>query len=378
MAKKDIFKRRTKGYYKFSKKYPSRRGAVYAIGESRKMKKKERIRKIGLAVSLCCLFVFIYIAALFIHNLISRPLPQTPEENTAPITADNISGIRAVYIENSDLSDMSVLSKALNEAKKNGFNAVMLDFKTKEGNLTFASGGSKYSVTGDNYTVDKTALGRIKQEGFYLIASVYCFEDGVSPQRLGACVYEDPERTRIWFDAPAVSGGRPWLNPASPQAQDYLCTVIRDAANFGADAVYLRSVQFPPERAGTAQYFTEDDSSLNRNLTLMAFIEKAVGAAGRVPVILGMPLLCAEDGDGVLWGGGLFDTAASVCSPLIPAPEDGGYIEAVKEKTDLLDERVKNNFTTIKAIPTVKNQPENPDFYENLSKSGVQSYIIIP
>ena len=41
MAKKELSPRRLKGYYKFSKKYPSRNAESYAIGESRKMKKKD-------------------------------------------------------------------------------------------------------------------------------------------------------------------------------------------------------------------------------------------------------------------------------------------------------------------------------------------------
>ena len=42
MAKKELSPRRLKGYYKFSKKNPSRNAKSYAIGESRKMKKKEK------------------------------------------------------------------------------------------------------------------------------------------------------------------------------------------------------------------------------------------------------------------------------------------------------------------------------------------------
>ena len=43
-----------------------------------------------------------------------------------------------------------------------------------------------------------------------------------------------------------------------------------------------------------------------------------------------------------------------------------------------MNDKAKNNFSTIKIIPTIKNQPENPDFYEKMSESKAESYIILP
>lgn len=377
MSKQD-FSRRTRGYYKFSKKYPSRRGAVYAIGESRKVRKKERAKRIVFAALLCCLFVLTYIAASFVYKLSTRPIPDNSAGDTPLITADNIGTVRAVYIENETLAEIGDLSAALTEAKKNGFNAIMLDFKAKDGYLAYDSAVGKYSGTGGLNLIDGVIVDKIKSEGLSLIARVCCFEDGISPQRLNAFVFEDEERTRIWFDAPAVEGGKAWLNPASAAATDYLCTVIAEVKKLGADCIYLESVQFPASRAGTAQYFTEDDSSLNRNLVLQSFIENAVKAAGSSPVILGTSLQGAAEGDAEKWGGNLFDTAAPVCSPELSVPENGDYIAYINEKTAELNESVKNNFGTIKIIPTVKNQRGDASFYEKIALNGTESYIIIP
>lgn len=139
--------RRTRGYYKFSKKYPSRLGSDYVIGESRKVKKKERARKILLAVLSVCAFIGVYIFSAFIYDLTARPLPEKPADETPIITADNIGTLRAIYIENEKTADVSDFTDALREAKKNGFNAVMLDFKTRDGYLAYKSSVSKYSGT---------------------------------------------------------------------------------------------------------------------------------------------------------------------------------------------------------------------------------------
>lgn len=371
MARKELSPRRLKGYYKFSKKYPSRNAESYAIGESRKMKKKEKARKIAFALLLCCLFVATFILVSVSMTLSNRPLANHIEDE-ALISVDNLGTIRATYIENTVLGEISDLSKELKKAKKNGCNAVMLDFKTQEGYVTIDGKSDKY------YSIDNIIIEKIKSEGFIIIARIFCFEDSYAPQRLGAFVYENQEKTKIWFDAPAINGGRVWLDPTNPRATSHICTVIGAAVNMGADCVYLQSVEFPQAREGAPVFFSQDNATLNRNLVLMQFIEQAVKKAGKCPVILGVPLEGADGGNQEKWGGTLFDTAASICSPLLLPQENSDYIEYIENNYTVMNDRAKNNFSTIKIVPTVKNQSEDVSFYEKLSESTAESYIIIP
>lgn len=371
MAKKELSPRRLKGYYKFSKKYPSRNAESYAIGESRKMKKKEKARKIVFAVFLCCLFVATFILVSVSMTLSNRPLANNMENETL-ISVDNLGTIRATYIENTVLGEITDLSKELKKAKKNGCNAVMIDFKTQEGYVTVGIKSDKY------YSVDNVIIEKIKSEGFIIIARIFCFEDTFAPQRLGAYVYENPEKTKIWFDAPAIEGGRVWLDPTNQRATNYICSVIDDAVNIGADCIYLQSVEFAQAREGAPVFFSQDSASLNRNLVLMQFIEKAVKEAGKCPVIIGVPLEGADGGNQEKWGGTLFDTAASICSPLLLPQENSNYVEYIANNYTVMNSKAKSNFSTIKIVPTVKNQTEDVSFYEKLSESTAESYIIIP
>ena len=371
MAKKELSPRRLKGYYKFSKKYPSRNAESYAIGESRKMKTKEKARNIAFALILCCLFVATFILVSVSMTLSNRPLANNIENETL-ISVDNLGTIRATYIENTVLGEISDLTKELKKAKKNGCNAVMLDFKTQEGYVTIDGKSDKY------YSIDNVIIEKIKAEGFIIVARIFCFEDSYAPQRLGAFVYENQEKTKIWFDAPAINGGRVWLDPTNPRATSYICTVIGAAVNMGADCVYLQSVEFPQSRDGAPVFFSQDNATLNRNLVLMQFIEQAVKEAGKCPVILGVPLEGADGGNQEKWGGTLFDTAASVCSPVLLPQENSDYVEYIENNYTVMNDRAKNNFSTIKIVPTVKNQSEDVSFYEKLSESSAESYIIIP
>ncbi len=375
MANNENSPRRLKGYYPFSKKYPSRRGNQ-AISESRRTQKRERNKKILFCVLLVCLFVVTFIFAKFINNLITKPLPE-PEQNTHPvISTENIGTIRAIYIENEILGEISDLSEALDEAKQNGFNAVMLDFKTQEGYLTYNS--DELNVKNSLNKIDDVIIEKIKSEGFMLVGRIFCFEDTVAPQRINAYIYEDVEKTKIWFDNSAILGGRVWLDPTSTRAQNYLCDIIEEVTEMGADCIELEAVQFPVVQGSTKPVYSADDTTLNRNTVLLGFIEKAVDAADRCPIIISVAYEGAVGGDQEKWGGTLFDTAAAVCSPLISVPEGSDYVEFVADSYIVMNDNAKNNFSTLKIIPTVKNQPEDIDFYEKLAESKADSYIIVP
>ena len=311
MAKNTNNSRRLKGYYEFSKKYPSRRGER-PIHESRRTKKRERIKIILFCVFLCCLFVASFVTIKFCYNLSRRPLPETHGESST-VTMDSLDKLRATYLDNSFIDNTAEIDKALESAAKNGFNAIVLDFKTQEGYLTYESNLISPSGKSEYNTVSPSIIKRIKDKGFLVIARIFCFEDSIAPQRLNAYVYEDAERTKIWFDNSAINNGKVWLDPTNSNAVTYLTKVVGEVVKAGADCIYLDSVQFPASREGSVPVFTKDNENLNRNLVLMQFLEKAVSSADGRPVILGLPLEAVNEGDTEKWGGTLFDTAAQMC-----------------------------------------------------------------
>lgn len=377
MARKENTSRRLKGYYSFSKKYPSRRGER-PIHETRRAKRRERTKKILLCVVLLCLFIGTFVLVKFLDNLSSRPLPDSAVDEIPFVTAENIGTVRAVYLENSVLDDNTEFNTELEKAKNNGFNAIMLDFKTREGVLTYGSDLISYSGSDECNTINKPIVEKIKDYGFMVVARVFCFEDSIAPQRLNAFVYENAEKTKIWFDNSAINGGKVWLDPTNSKSVNYLTKVIGEVVNMGADCVYLDSVQFPVAREGAVPVYTADDATLSRNLVLMQFLEKAVSSANGRPVILGVPAEATETGNSEKWGGTLFDTPAHICSPLLEAPSTGNFVEYIENSYIVMNDNAKNNFSTMKIIPTVKNSTENNDLYKNLSSSKAESYIIIP
>lgn len=376
MAKNTNNSRRLKGYYEFSKKYPSRRGER-PIHESRRTKKRERIKIILFCVFLCCLFVASFVTIKFCYNLSRRPLPETHGESST-VTMDSLDKLRATYLDNSFIDNTAEIDKALESAAKNGFNAIVLDFKNQEGYLTYESNLISPSGKSEYNTVSPSIIKRIKDKGFLVIARIFCFEDSIAPQRLNAYVYEDAERTKIWFDNSAINNGKVWLDPTNSNAVTYLTKVIGEVVKAGADCIYLESVEFPASREGSVPVFTKDDKNLNRNLVLMQFLEKIVSSANSRPVILGLPLEAVNEGDTEKWGGTLFDTAAQMCSPIILPPENSDYITYIENDYIVMNDKAKNNFSTVRIIPTVKNPVISDEFFDILASSKAESYIIIP
>lgn len=376
MAKNTNNSRRLKGYYEFSKKYPSRRGER-PIHESRRTKKRERIKIILFCVFLCCLFVASFVTIKICYNLSRRPLPETHGESST-VTMDSLDKLRATYLDNSFIDNNAEIDKALESAAKNGFNAIVLDFKTQEGFLTYESDLISPSEKSEFNTISPSIIKRIKDKGFFVVARIFCFEDCIAPQRLNAYVHEDAENTKIWFDNSAINNGKVWLNPTNSNAVSYLTKVISEVVKAGADCIYLESVQFPASREGSVPVFTKDDKTLNRNLVLMQFLEKAVSSANGRPVILGLPLEAVNEGDMEKWGGTLFDTAAQMCSPVIIPPENGDFISYIENNYIVMNDKAKNNFSTVRIVPTVKNLVISDEFYSDLASSKAESYIIIP
>ncbi len=363
--------RKLKGYYKFSKKYPTVRGTTYAIGESRKMKKKERNNKIVIVVSLVLIFVIAFIVASICFNLSNRPISDAAGEQERRLSADNIGTIRGILLSNESIKSDTDLEIALDDAIKNGLNAVMLDFKDKDGDILYPSDYETESPEGKN-KISKEVINKIHNENLILVARVYCFEDSKAPQKLGAYVYADTEKTTIWFDKAPALGGRVWLDPSNEKSTSYLCKIISEIKDLGVDAIYLQSVKFPVSSTNMPVF----DEDVSKNAVLCSFIEAAVGAADNCPVVVGTDLAGINGSDEDRYGGSLFDTAAAACSPLMKKTDD--YIEDVEKEYLSLKSSAANNFTTLNVIMTVHELSEDTDFYTNLSDSEIGSYIIVP
>ena len=381
-------KPRKKSYYAFSKNYPGRRtGTKYAIGESRARHKRERNKNILFGVSLVVLFAVVFCVVFVALSLSKKPLEQGGET----VAVEN-GNYHAVYMTPDELAGGIAFDLFRQQLEESGANAVLVDFKTADGNLVFPSTVQTAQDIGACTNAVQTAkdtVQTLQASGYAVIFRIYCFEDALAAAYLpGAAVTEADGKT-VWLDDSAQNDGSGWLNPYSDTAKLYLLQIVDDAVSFGADVVLLDGVCFPSGRyLGRAVFAGEAQSTFSRNAVLQDFIEQVKKVTGDVPLAVSMSLSAALSGDQTLYGGGIFDTAADYAAVDFrrnDLPEsfkmgdvtyrtDMSQEEYINAATSALSARLEENYRT-KGILPITDSADDVSFLQN---AGIDRYIRIP
>lgn len=245
-------------------------------------------------------------------------------ESSAPEPSEPASGdvsggaLRGVYLPLSLLSDGATLDKV----KSAGFNAVVFDLKDAGGALYYASATPMAQQSGaiasDALTVDalKQVREALSERGLQAVPRLYAFKDPLSPFGLSSAkitLQGSPGYT--WLDNSKEKGGKPWLNPYSPDAHSYLTGLAGELSGMGFTALMLDGVQFP-NQTSRADYGSSELSSLSQSEVLKKFVAEFEDAAGDTcRVIQSVPGLAAV-GDGTTpFGGNPVTFGAQTVSP---------------------------------------------------------------
>jgi len=278
-------KPRKKSYYPFSKNYPGRRsGTSYAIGESRTRKKKEKRKKIVFSVFLVLFFVLIFVVATVSINLSKKPY----EHELTGVPAEYDGKLRALYMPDDVLDGGIAFDLFKTELTETKANAVVIDFKTKDGYLNYVSSvGTANDIGASSKAYQNTiaTIDRLKSAGYKIIARIYCYEGSVAASHLGAAAAVTNSDGTLWLDNSAQHDGEPWLNPYSPVAGTYLLSIVSEVSSLGVDAVILDSVEFPESIYLDKAVFSGEEKSIeSRNAVLHSFIEKVKSVLGEVVI----------------------------------------------------------------------------------------------
>ena len=121
--------------------------------------------------------------------------------------------------------------------------------------------------------VDPALIASIfQEEGLTPAASLTAFQDPIAAytDRSMAIQYAG-DGAYLWLDAAsAAAGGKPWLNPYSASAVQFVGDLIAEVQSLGFDQVVLGGVQFPPVVSSKQNF--GDTGSLSRAQALAADI----------------------------------------------------------------------------------------------------------
>ena len=191
---------------------------------------------------------------------------RTPEPTLPPAP----EAVRGIYISGPVAGDpyMDTLLALLDETE---LNAVVIDVKNDEGNLTYrpAAGTAVELEAYVRYIQDLPGLvARLKERGVYTIARIAAFKDPLLAEAR-------PELALRYTDGTAVSerGGAAWVNPCEPEVWAYLEEIALGAAEAGFDEVQFDYVRFPTGKAGAELDLGETGADRERSDIIAEFLE---------------------------------------------------------------------------------------------------------
>lgn len=233
-------------------------------------------------------------------------------DTTAPAAAPQSSGELKARVGNvSLLAGGSGLDSYIASLKSAGQNAVVIDFKDASGYLSYPSSIAAVKDKTPSSRAQANAaqsIKKLRQSGIKVVARIYCFKDSQMPRvdRTTAVHYNKTQT--IWLDNEASKGGRPWLNPYSEAARNYLLEVVKEVKNLGVDVILLDGVQFPDLNSKIATF--DGEGSVSRNAVLVNFVNSCVSACSGTPVICAMKGEAAAGGSSEIYNGSLWSANA--------------------------------------------------------------------
>lgn len=268
----------------------------------------------------------------------------TPDDLPPPAdTPSATDGIRAFYLSPAALTADS-LDTTLSAAYKTGFTAVVFDLKDAEGKMYYRfsdTRAKKVNSYADNAlsTDGLTALfDLIKEHGLQPIPRLYAFCDDPAAKVLtDARIGLDSNHSWAWYDGDPNDGGKKWLNPYAPAAQDYISALVKELKDKGASAVMLDGVQFPSQLSSA--YFGEEAATVEKSAVLTSFVARIRTELGSdCLLLLGCTEKSALGTDTKIYGGNPLTFGPTVVSPCLT----GKYKESVEKmilRTQVLEDK---------------------------------------
>lgn len=152
------------------------------------------------------------------------------------------------YVPTYLLSDTANLETYLSGLKAQGVEGAVIELKSPEGKVLYQSGLEIVAANlaqGESPYDLEAAAAAIRQAGLIPVGRLWTFRDSISTATMYEAAVKYMGSNINWIDNSKAAGGKPWLNPNSVQAQDYMLELIGEAADMGLHAVILEGMQFP-------------------------------------------------------------------------------------------------------------------------------------
>ncbi|WP_294751628.1 putative glycoside hydrolase [uncultured Ruminococcus sp.] len=193
------------------------------------------------------------------------------QEDTTAVTPFNLERFKAYTLSTMDIVDKDTLKKALKRVPADG-KIEYIEVPLKE------AGGDIYYATNNYYSTSsgivqgamkpKDIANAIVDAGYKPVAHISTFYDNVVPmyfQNMSYLTYADG---MMWIDNSTEAGGKPWLNPFSEDAVNYITDIVDEVSSAGFVRVVCSDFVFPDFRQSDIDYLGDKFISNDRYMAL--------------------------------------------------------------------------------------------------------------
>ena len=201
----------------------------------------------------------------------SESSSETSESENSGSENPDIQNYSAFRLSVNDIKSVNSLNSAVQNAKLNGFTAVVAPLKADGGMLYYKSTAS-LALTENLVASDITAkeiVQTIKQNNMLAIADIQVLKDNLSPVKTKEAGYTFEGTDSAWYDNSIEKGGKPWLSPFSVTAKQYLSEISSEISSAGFDIIICSDVIFPPFRNSDLNYIGQTVKDPNRYKALI-------------------------------------------------------------------------------------------------------------
>lgn len=329
MAKRDrrFNAYKTDSYYGFSKEYPE--GGKSPDGRYNKRIIIGKIFSgIKIFIAFALLFTVVYFGVTLMLDVSDLPIAtEAPTENEGAISSSESTtappvvqetAVKGVYIKPNQFSDSEAAKKFAESAAAKGINSAVVDIKKSDGTIVYPTAvTTAQDAEADVGAIENFSeiLSALKDGGLNVIGVVNCFNDPLMARAKSDMAVHYNNTNVIWLDNSLEKGGKPWLNPYSQDAQNYLIDIVKEVAAMPVDRIILAGVQFPSGYSLDLATYDGEETGDSRNQTLASFIEQIEKTVGEEKIIVSMTGDGAINGSADLYDGNLLDSGIAYAAP---------------------------------------------------------------
>ncbi len=171
----------------------------------------------------------------------------TAAQSTAPAASMDAAQAGAWSVVSlSSLTDQASIDATADALKTQGVRYALITLKDASGYVYYSSAvaGASNSIAAS--TIDAGAVAAsLAQRDIIPVAYICAFQDPIAAYTDRTMGIHYTGSDYMWLDAKADAGGKPWLNPYSASAVQYVGDLVQEALDLGYRQVVLSAVQFP-------------------------------------------------------------------------------------------------------------------------------------